>query len=61
MLHQHPAPVHPAAKTSAAALEEVEAVVLDVERHQVAAKHPLKDFVPPWKDPHDVPGREGDV
>ena len=31
VLHQHPAPIHPAAKTSAATLKEVEAVVLNVE------------------------------
>lgn len=58
MFDQHPAPIHPASKTSATAFKEVEAVVLDVERNQVTAKHPLKDFVPPRKDPHDVPRRE---
>ena len=43
VLHQHPAPIHPASKTSAAALEEVEAVVLDVEANQVAAQDTLPD------------------
>ena len=61
MLHQHSVPIHSAAKTSAAALKEVEAVVLDVEGHQVTAKHALEDFVSPWEDPHYVPGRERDV
>ena len=61
MLDQHPTPIYPAPKTSAAAFEEVEAVVLDVECNQVTAKHSLKDFVPPRKDPHNVPGRKGNV
>ena len=61
VLHQHPVPIHSAAKTSAAALKEVEAVVLDVEGHQVTAKHALEDFVSPREDSHYVPGRERDV
>ena len=42
MLCQHPPPVHPGAQTALAAVQEVEAVVLDVEANQVAVQDALR-------------------
>jgi hypothetical protein len=53
--------LHTAPDPPAAALEEVDAVVLDVESHKVTAEHALEDVVAPGEDAHDVPGGEGDV
>ena len=61
MLYQHFAPVDSAAKTSLTTVQEVDAVVLSVETNHVTPQHTLKHLVRPGKDPHDVPGREGDV
>ena len=61
VLHQHGQPVHPAAQTAAAAVDEVDAIVLDMETDQVTAEDALEDEVVPGEDPDDVPGGERNV
>ena len=61
VLHQHGRSVHPAAQTSPAAVDEVDAIVLDLETDEVTAQDALEDEVVPGEYPDDVPGGEGDV
>ena len=50
-----------AAEVPLAAVDEVYAVVLDVEPDKVAVQHPLQHLVVPGQDLEDVPGGEGYV
>lgn len=61
VFHQHLLAVHTAAQTPLAAVDEIEAVILHVEAHGVAAEDPLQELVVPGEEPHDVPRWEGDV
>ena len=61
MFHQHPHPVHPAPEAPLAAVDEVDAIVLDLETDEVTAQDALEDEVVPGEYPDDVPGGEGDV
>ena len=58
MIHQHLTLVHPAAQTTTTTVDEVDAVVLDLEAHQVTPKDTLENEVMPWKYLDQVPGRE---
>ena len=61
VLHQQTSPVHSAAQTSPTAVDEVDAVVGDVETDEVTAEDALEDDVMPREYLDHVPGREGDV
>ena len=61
MFNQHAGAVNTTPKTSLTTVDEVYAVVLDVEPHQVAAKDSLQHQVVPGEDLDHVPGGEGDV
>ena len=61
VLHQHGRSVHPAAQTSPAAVDEVDAIVLDVKTDEVTAQDALEDEVVPGEYLDHVPGREGNV
>jgi hypothetical protein len=61
MLYQQAGPVHPAPQTALTAVDEVDAVVLNVKAHEVTAEDALEDDVAPGEDLDHVPGGEGDV
>ena len=61
VLHQQGQSVHPAAQPTAAAVDKVDAIILDMETDEVTAEDALEDEVVPGEDPDDVPGGEGDV
>ena len=53
--------INAATKAALAAVDEIQAVVLDVETHEVAAKDALEDHVKPGEDLDNVPWREWNV
>ena len=61
MLHQQVLTVDPAAEAPLAAVDEVQAVVLNVKTDHVATEHSLEDLVRPWEQSEYVPRWEWDV
>lgn len=53
--------IHPAAEAPLATVDEVQAVILDMETDHVATEHTLKYLVGPWEKSKYVPGWERNV